>query len=216
MWTLHYQPIVSMKRLWQEYEESEAKRDEYFGSDSLGLALHVVNTVVAGAFRKLERLAKHIDIAEDAIFHGHERQMVEEVSLLMRDVMDFRKITRSQIDLFKSPADHALFTPETNAQWRRLNGQMQKTWDILEGLLESTKELEKTNSRLLQHKENELLRMLTYYSIFSIPALYIFQAVNPFSGNQPKAIMALYWGLLGVLVIVLAIIFTRFKRKRVL
>ena len=216
VWTVQEESIPVLGKLWQDFNENDVKRDEYFSEGAMGLALHIADTVQAGSFKKLSRLSKHIDIAEDAIFHGHERQMVEEVSLLMRDVMDFRKIIRSQVALFATLPEHKFVTDELAVEWRRLNGQMRKSWDILEGLFESTKELEKTNSRLLQHKENELLRMLTYYSIFSIPALYIFQAVNPFASGVSSTMLILYWGLLGLLVVTLAVIFLRFKRKRVL
>lgn len=215
LWVIHEDPIVPLQQLWEDYELNADKREEYFSMGALGLALQIITVMHNSAFRKLDRLTKHVDIAEDAVFQGNERKMVEEISILRRDVMDFRKIIRLQIDLFSTPPTHPLVTDELRSLWLRLNGQTRRLWDLLESLDESTTQLAETNDSLLQHKENQLLRFLTYYSIFSIPLLFL---IDPLGSRVGVEILptAIYGSGLFLLAVMLVVIFIRFRGKRVL
>ena len=216
LWTVHDIPIVVLEKLIQSYQETPDFMEEYFSDGSLSLALHIINHLYSTAFRKLERLSKHITIAEDAVFHGNERKMVEEISILIRDVIDFRKIIRPQTSLFKKPPSHKFVTTELNSQWRRLHGQTYKLWDFLESLLENTTQLNDTNVNLLQHKENELLRLLTYYSIIAIPISILATSFSPRGPDSLPLDKIIFWGMLGTLVLVLLLILFQFKKRRVL
>ncbi len=214
--TVHFEQIPVLEKIWTEYEEVPEKREEYFSEGALALGLYIVSQMYASAFHKLNRLAKHIDIAEDAVFHGNERKMVEESAILKRDVLDFRKIIRPQRSLFAAVPAELNLSENVTARWQRLHRQVQKLWEVLEGLYESVDELSETNGSLLQHKENELLRLLTYYSAVGLPGLVLLSAVNPANSNTTEAGLWVFWGLLAILVAVLLLIMWRFRGKRVL
>lgn len=214
VWTLHFEDLPPLEELYVELEKNQEQQEEYFGGSALGIAAYLLRRLMDDAFEKLERLAKHIDIAGDAVFHGNERKMVEEVALLTRDVTDFRRVIRPQRKLFDVPITHALSSDDVRYQWWRLHQHISKQWDILEGLDESVRQLGKTNYALLQHKENQLLRLLALYSTLGIPALLL---VNPlFSPGESFTGMLIFWvvflGLLGALLTIL----WRFHGKRIL
>ncbi|HLD26177.1 MAG TPA: CorA family divalent cation transporter [Candidatus Andersenbacteria bacterium] len=214
--SLHYDPIVALDRIRQSFVESSARQEEYFADGPLTLALHITHSLYDGAWRKLERLAKHIDIAEDAVFQGNERKMVEEISVLTRDVMDFRKIIRPQRHLLSHLPRHELVTPPIAALWRRVGAAPEKIWETLEGMLESVKELAKTNFTLLQYKENQLLRMLTIYSIVIIPIWIFVAPFDPFHGEGRRLDAVAFWSVLSLLVVLLLFILLHLRRRRVL
>jgi len=217
LWTINHEAVVSLDRLRKDYEDASEVREEYFSGGSMALALHIISEMHGGAFEKLERLTKHIDIAEDAIFQGNERKMVEEVSMLMRDVMDFRKVIRLQTSLFASAPEHAFMNDDTRIVWRRLHNQTLRLWDVLEGLYETVKELSQTNTSMLQHKENELLRLLTIYSVVMIPMLILVDPI--FAPREADAVLSDHVAFGAVLVVMLGtliFIFGRSKKKRLL
>jgi Mg2+ and Co2+ transporter CorA len=216
LWTVHFESIPVLESLLNEYEKVAEKREEYFSDGSLALGLHVISNMYASAFHKLERLAKHIDIAEDAVFHGNERKMVEESAVLQRDVLDFRKIVRPQTHLFKVVPRELELDVQTSTQWKRLHHQAQKLWEMLEGLYESASELTVTNTNLLQHKENELLRLLTYYSTLGLPLFVLLEVVKPSNVGATVTDKWIFWIVLTMLIISLGIILARLKKKRVL
>lgn len=211
--TIHYQPIVVLKKIIKEWKENTTRRDEYMSESPLVLALHLVSLLNASSFSKIDRLMKHIEIAEDAVFHGNERKMVEEIAILTRDVLDFRKITNPQVTLFDTtPREITNRTAQT--LWKRAAHQTRQLSEILASLYESMKDLRETNNSLLQHKENELLRLLSYYSIIAIPVWIFISAFNPRSGALFE--MMVFWSVLGFLALWLLFIFIHFKRKRIL
>ncbi len=202
--TLQARPIPVLEKL---VDGLERQPEQDLGVTLTGpndLLKYLLRQIHHGTLRKLDRLYKYIDIAEDAVFQGNERKMVEEISLLMRDVGDLRKIIRPQRRLFQG-------TP-----WQELTQDMGKVWDGLETLQESVLQLANTNSTLLQHKENELLRLLAIYSALVVP-LWIL--ITPFVPNRPVVTVVgavMYWGVLSLLGIALIFIFARFRGKRIL
>lgn len=216
VWTVHFDALPVLEKLRREFENDTEMQAEYFGSP-MGLGLYVMRRLFGTAFRKLEKLGRHIEIAEDAVFHGNERKMVTEIALLTRDVTDFRRIIRSQRRLFQESLEHRLVTPETRELWRRLSHLIEKLWDMLENLAESMKQLGKTNFALLQHKENELLRLLMLYSILAVPILMLVgPRFMPGTAQATGADEVMFWGVFIVLIAALGFIIWRVKQKRLL
>ncbi len=217
IYSLHYQPLVLLDKIRMEFTADQTKLNEYFTNDSLGSCLDLITLLYDSAFRKLDRLAKHIEIAEDAVFQGNERKMVEEISLLGRDVMDFRKVIRPQKTLFAVAPDHKLVSSEAAIKWNRVHCQLLKMWEILESMSESVRELSHTDFVLIQHKQNELLRILTIYSIIVIPILSLVGPIfNPGSPGSDATDTIVSWIVLGLLLLILAVILLHSRRKRLL
>lgn len=211
LFTMHEKPIVALERIRKDMKENPHKHENNLGGTPLSLALYIMSQLSHSSFRKLTRLAKHIDIAEDAVFFGNERKMVEEIAVLGRDVLDFRRIVRPHVRLFdEMPSD---IDENTAALWKRMGSQMRQMWELLESLNDSAKELRTTNDALLQHKENELLRMLSLYSILVIP-IWVF--VTPYDPRGSLTDAIIFWSVLGLLAILLLYIFIRAKRRKVL
>lgn len=202
--TLQARPIPVLEKLVDSLEHQPEQDLGVVITSPNDLLKYLLRQIHHGTLRKLDRLYKYIDIAEDAVFQGNERKMVEEISLLMRDVSDLRKIIRPQRRLFQG------------TKWQELTQDMGKLWDGLETLQESVSQLATTNATLLQHKENELLRLLAMYSALVIP-LWIL--ITPFVPTRPEASVldiTVYWGVLVLLGMVLTFIFARFRGKRIL
>lgn len=217
LFSLHYEPLVVLDKIRQDFESSPERQEEYFEDEGLALCLYIISLLNEAAFRKLERLAKHVDIAEDAIFQGYERKMVEEISVLTRDVMDFRKIIRPHTRLFAAVPRHIFITPAVATKWQRAHGQLLKIWEALESMFESVRELSNTNFTMLQHKENELLRLLTIYSIVVIPMLVLVDPFfNPRADDATMVDNVVFWVVVGLLLATLLFILFRAGRKRLL
>lgn len=202
--TLQTRPIPVLEKVVDDLERAMKQDLGVTVTSPAELLKYLLRHIHHGTMRKLDRLYKYIDIAEDAVFQGNERKMVEEISLLVRDVGDLRKIIRPQRHLFQGTT------------WQELDLDLKKVWDGLETLQESLTQLANTNTTLLQHKENELLRLLAMYSALVVP-LWIL--ITPFVPTRPDASgldFAVYWGVLVLLGMVLIFIFARFRGKRIL
>ncbi len=217
LFSLHYEPLVMLDKIRQELEISPAKQEAAFKEGPLSLCLVLLSGLNEASWHKTERLSKHIDIAEDAVFQGNERKMVEEISLLTRDLMDFRKVVRPHNRLLASPPRHSLATPAAQARWQRVHSQHQKLWENLESMFESVRELGNANSTMLQHKENELLRLLTIYSIVAIPMLVL---VDPFFAPRAADATVIdrvaFWLVIGALAAILLFVLGKARRRNLM
>lgn len=203
--TLQARPIPMLEKLVAGRERIPDQELEVRLDGPADLLKYLLQQIHHGTLRKLDRLHKYIDIAEDAVFQGNERKMVEEISLLMRDVGDLRKIIRPQRRLFQGTS------------WQELDRDLNKVWDGLETLQESLTQLTSTNSTLLQNKENELLRLLTLYSIAALPVAIVIQILEaPWHSMATVIDSVIFWVAISVLVTALAGVVWRAKRKRLL
>ncbi len=212
--TVHYQPIIVLQKAIQDFNDNPEKQADMHGDTAMNLALYITHQLYEASFTKLQRLNKHVEIAEDAVFNGNERKMVEEIAVLTRDVMDFRKIIRPQRHLFAKLPETTL-DEESQAQWQRLHNQIYKLWEFLSSIYESVEQLAKTNDTLLQHKENELLRLLSMYSLLSFPALLLVQIFNPKHADATPVDSIIFWLTFTVFISALVFIFTRYRSKRI-
>lgn len=215
--SIQLEPLPVLDRFRRSLEKNPEVEEDYYEDNALSFALHIIRRLYSSTFRKLERLGRHVDIAEDAVFQGNERKMVEEISFLTRDVLDFRKILRPQKLLFSREPVHPFVTPDVSAQWEHIHRRLQRLWEWLENLFESVQELGKTNQTLIEYKENELLRFLTLYSIFAIPLLFLVDPFfNPRAGDARPLDSIVFWIVFFTLTGILLIIVGRARSKRIL
>jgi magnesium transporter len=142
--------------------------------------------------------------------------MVEEIAILSRDILDFHRIALPQRSLFQSIHREYAFTISEQEALSHIHHQAEQMWHTLQALHLSMQELRNTNDSLLQHQENELLRMIFSYSILAIPFLAIINVFNPHRNGATYLDSILFWGIIAFLIILLVAIFARARRKRVL
>lgn len=192
------------------------EKHEQLGSSALAVSFSIIDRINIAMNKKVHALLRRIEIAEDAIFHGNERKMVEEIALLSRDVLDFHRIALPQKGLFQALHRHYAFTPQEQELISRAYHQSEQLWNILQVMHSSMQELRNTNDSLLQHQENELLRMIFSYSILTVPMLALITEFNPHRVGATLFDTIAYWTIVAFLIILLIAIFGRARRKRVL
>lgn len=213
--TITHTPVPSLDGLFADY----TKNPDAFAepkTSPLTLAFAIIDRLNTVTLKKIHNLLKRVEIAEDAIFHGNERKMVEEIAFLSRDVLDFHRVALPQKGLFQSIHRQYAFTIQEQEVLSRIHNQAEQMWYTLQALHSSMQELRNTNDSLLQHQENELLRSIFSYSILAIPLLAIVEAFNPHRAGATYIDIIIFWSIIAFLIILLIAIFARAKKKRVL
>lgn len=213
--TITHAPIPALDTIFTDYTDAPDIYNES-GTSPLSLAFTIIDRLNTGTLKKIHHLLKRVEIAEDAIFHGNERKMVEEIAVLSRDVLDFHRVALPQKGLFQSIHRQYAFTIQEQEVLSHVHNQAEQIWHTLQALHSSMQELRNTNDSLLQHQENELLRSIFSYSILAIPFLAIINVFNPHRVGATIIDSIFFWGIIAFLFIVLLFIFGRAKKKRVL
>jgi magnesium transporter len=112
--------------------------------------------------------------------------MVLEISLVKRDILNFRRAIKPQRAIIESiiQKESSLIPPELKIYFQDLIGTNIRIWNILENNKEIIESLEATNNSLLSNKLDVTMKVLTIFSAVTLP-ISAYSAVMAMSVNIP-------------------------------
>lgn len=179
----------------------------------------MVMTILDEAYLMLDHMDEDVDHIEEGIFNDQEREMVGEISIIRRNITDFRKIMQGQRSTLKYfeqfLCDNTTFVMTLkDTFYGNLISHTTEIWNILEGLKERIEALQETNESLISFRINDTIRVLTIISVTLLP-LGVIAGVfgmnaehTPFSGIDND-----FWFFLGVMGLSLLITLYYFRRN---
>jgi magnesium transporter len=162
---------------------------------------------------KLERI-------EEDIFEGRSEEVVRDISNAKQEIINFRKIIRPQRavlgDLERTKARY--LAEELEIYFDDINDASERIWDMLENYKEVVEALESTNESVLAHRFNDVLRILTVFSIVFLPATLIASiwGMNiglPGGGDPSTSSTAVFWVIIAAMVAFGAGMLGYFRRR---
>ncbi|HRZ95835.1 MAG TPA: magnesium transporter CorA family protein [Candidatus Moranbacteria bacterium] len=214
--TAHDTDIYQLTEFFKELKASPKKREQYM-SQSPGKLLHfIMEMLLESCFPKLDHISKKLDYIEDEIFAGNEKEMVFEISVAKRDILNFRRTMKPQKTVFESlvTKNYVLIENNLKPYYQDLIGTNIRIWNNLESLKETIESLEATNNSLLSNKLDMTMKILTIFSAVLLPLtvysnILAMSAQIPF-GNNPHG----FWIHMGIMLILGLITITVFKLKK--
>jgi magnesium transporter len=214
--TAHDTDIYQLTEFFKELRGNRKKR-EIFMSQSPGKLLHyIMEMLLESCFPKLDHISKKLDNVEDEIFAGHEKEMVFEISLAKRDILNFRRTMKPQRTVFESLAqkDYVLIERDLKQYYQDLVGTNIRIWNNLESAKETVESLEATNNSLLSNKLNMTMKVLTIFSAIMLP-LTVYSSIMAMSVDVPLHHSPFaFWIHTGTMLMIAAITFIIFKLKK--
>ena len=176
----------------------------------------IIEMLLETCFPKLDHISGKLDYIEDQIFAGHEKDMVFEISLVKRDILNFRRTMKPQRSVFESLAqkDFKLIESGLKPYYQDLIGTNIRIWNNLESYKETIESLEETNNSLLSNKLDMTMKILTIFSAVMLPMtvysnILAMSADIPF-GKDPNA----FWIHLVIMLILSMVTISIFKIKK--
>ncbi|TSC97643.1 MAG: magnesium transporter [Parcubacteria group bacterium Greene1014_47] len=166
---------------------------------------------------KIQRIGKKLETIEESIFQGREKEMLREISFVKADVINFWKIARPQKGVVTSLRDTASesFGKEIAPYFSHLRNHWARATSNLIAYKETVEALEDTNNSLLSYKTNEIVRILTVFSVILLPLTLISQLFGmsttslPFAGKTYD-----FWIVIGMLLAAFLVTVGYFKSKK--
>ena len=181
-------------------------------ANSYELLLHVIDILMNSCFPKLDHIADNLNTIEEEIFAGKEQRMVREISVVKRDILNFRRTIKPQRSILESLRTKKMF--ENNLDLKtRLNdtiGTNIRVWNVLENHKETIDSLEATNDSLFSYQLNEIMKTLTAISAVLFSATLAVSLLQ--ASNIP--LMKEFWVLTSIIGILILSAFLFIKRKR--
>ncbi len=169
--TGHKDEIFQLDQFFDSLKKSEGKRRTYMIHSTAHLLYHVFKILTESCFPRLDHITRHIDEIQEGIFGGHERKMVREISVVKRDILNFRRTLMPQRSILESiiAQPNGVVPKDIKIYYQDLIGTNIRLWNDLESAKETIISLEKTNNALLSEKINQRMRIITVFSVLWIP-----------------------------------------------
>jgi magnesium transporter len=214
--TLPAVELLPVTRLFRRCEADEALRDQLFGKGSGYLFYHVLDDLFDYCFPILDKIAHKLDSIEDDIDDERFDEVVRDISRVKQEIISYRKIIKPQRPTLRLLERYVeSFLPEElETYFDDLVDASERIWDLLDNYKEVVEALEDTNESAINHRQNDILRVLTVVSVILLPMTLvtgIFGMNVRFPGFETAAA---WWGIIaGMLALAVCLAaFFRYKR----
>jgi magnesium transporter len=208
--------LLPVTRLFNRVQEDEQFRNQLFEKGSGRLLYEVLDDLFDYCFPILDKIAYKLDSIEDDIDDRRSEEIVTDISKVKQEIISYRKIIKPQRPALRLLERHIeRFLPENlELYFDDLVDASERIWDLLDNDKEVVEALEDTNESVISHRQNDILRILTIFSVILLPLTLIsgiFGMNVLFPGEHTHAA---FWAIVGLMVVTIAGMIGFFKYKR--
>ena len=214
--TVTYVRMPELEELYQKLAGNKADCMQALSHGPTALMLNILEELYNVCLHKLEAISEKLDLAQKAVFGGDEEKMVREISVLKRDILNFRRTMRPERSVLESltTTTHELINTDNQIRATHLYGLINRIWLLLESEKESIEALEETNNSLLENKLDQTMKVFTVFSAVILPvtayaSLMAISTGIPF-GNVPYG----FWIHVGIVICIGIMTYLTFRFKR--
>jgi magnesium transporter len=214
--TLPTVELLPVTRLFQRCSDDLELRQSLFGNGSGYLLYHVLDDLYDYCFPILDKIGHKLDRIEDDIDEGRFEEIVRDISRAKQEIISYRKIVKPQRPTLRVLERHVeRFLPEElELYFDDLVDASERMWDLLDNYKEVVEALEATNESAISHRQNDVLRVLTLFSVLLLPLTLIASVFGMNVAFPGEGTAAAFWIVVAAMVGVLGglLAFFRFKR----
>lgn len=215
--TVHYKTITTLYEIGKMFEVGTMMSGGKMVKDSGLLTFYIIRQMYDYAMRQMDHIQAKIDVIEENIFKGREQEMVERISLIHRDILDFQRSLHAHSSTlnYLEIVGEKIFGPEFARHTKKMTGEYSKVKSLLENCQETIESLQSTNDSVLTDKTNNVMKMLTLMAFITFP-LMLFSSI--FSMNTISTpILGMkgdFWIILMIMLTSMSTMIIMFKRKK--
>ena len=126
-------------------------------------------------FPILDKIGYKLDRIEDEMFEGRSEEIVRDLSNIKQEIISYRKIIKPERSTLRLLERHVeRFLPEELEHYfDDIVDAAERIWDLLDNYKEVVEALEDTNESVISHRQNNVLRLLTVFSVTMLPLTLI-------------------------------------------
>ncbi len=173
--TLPAVELLPVTRLFQRCYDDAELRENLFGKGSGYLLYHVLDDLFDYCFPILDKIGHKLDTIEDEMFEGRSEEVVRDISNVKQEIISYRKIIKPERATLRVLERHTRrFLPEElDIYFDDIVDAAERIWDLLDNYKEVVEGLESTNESVISHRQNDILRILTVFSVVLLPLTLI-------------------------------------------
>ena len=214
--TLPNEEIVPLPALFARAQSREDVREQLMSKGSGYLLYQILDRCLDASFPMLGQLGRKLRLLEDDIFEGERSsEIVRDISNAKQEIINFRAIIRPQRAVFRSleRAKQRYLTEELDIYFDDLTDASERIWDVLENFMEIVQGLESTNESVISHRLNDVLRVLTAFSVVVLPLTLVASIFGMNVHFPGEASGVAFWVILAAMAILLIGMVAFFRRR---
>jgi magnesium transporter len=203
--TLHHGELRPLLRLFEECQKDERARAKHMRKGAGQLLYGLLDRAVDYVMSILGKVGARIANVEEIIFTEDMRHIVEELSLIRRDVIALRRIIKPQIAVISNleRKDRPFIREGMDVYFGDILDGFSRAWDELEDHREIIESLSATSDSITSYRINETMRALTLISVLLLP-LSLLAGIYGMNVSLPLQSHPLAFG--GILVLMLLMV----------
>jgi len=208
--------LLPVTRLFHRCHEDLELREQLFGKGSGYLLYHVLDDLFDYCFPILDKIGHKLDSLEDDIFEGRSDEVVRDISNVKQEIISYRKIIKPERPTLRLLERYVeRFLPqELELYFDDIVDASERIWDILDNYKEVVEALEDTNESAINHRQNDILRVLTVVSVILLPMTLITGIFGMNVHFPGFATAAAWWAIVASLVTLAVGLAAFFRYKR--
>src|SRR3712207_3063804 len=154
----------------------------------------------------LRKMGNKLERIEEDIFEGRSEEVVRDISNSKQEIINFRKIIRPQRAVLRDleRTKQRYLAEDLEVYFDDIVDASERIWDMLENYKEVVEALEGTNESVLSHRVNEVLRVLTAFSVVILP-LTLFASIWGMNVDFPfEPDTGAFWAVISAMAAMLA------------
>jgi magnesium transporter len=174
--TLPNEDLKPIEYLFERCKSHEDTREQRMSQGPGYLLYTIVDDAFTSFFPMLRKIGLKLDsIEEDIFLEGRSREVVRDISNVKQEIINFRKIIRPQRAVLRDleRVKMRFIADDLEIYFDDIVDASERMWDMLENYKEVVEALEATNESVISHNVNDVLRVLTIFSVFFLPLTLI-------------------------------------------
>src|SRR5438552_2735299 len=214
--TLPNVELLPVTRLFSRCYEDAELREDLFSKGSGRLLYEVLDDLFDYCFPILDKIGHKLDSIEDDMFEGRSEEVVRDISNVKQEIISYRKIIKPERSTLRLLERHTeRFLPEAlELYFDDIVDAAERIWDLLDNFKEVVEALEATNESVISHKQNDVLRILTVFSVILLP-LTLITGVFGMNVHFPGFDTSTgFWAIVGIMAATIVGLGAFFRYKR--
>jgi len=214
--TLPTVPLRPVTGLFDRCHDDDEFREQLFAKGSGRLLYEVLDDLFDYCFPILDKIGHKLDSLEDDVFEGRSEEVVRDLSNAKQEIISYRKIIKPERSTLRLLERHVeRFLPEElELYFDDIVDASERIWDMLDNYKEVVEALEDTNESVISHRQNDVLRILTVFSVIILP-LTLITGVFGMNVRFPGFDTAwAFWTIFALMAVALGGMLTFFRLKK--
>src|SRR5437899_7291179 len=200
--TLPNVELLPVTRLFRRCYEDEELRQQLFSKGSGRLLYEVLDDLFDYCFPILDKIGHKLDTIEDEMFEGRSEEVVRDISNVKQEIISYRKIIKPERATLRvlERQTRRYLPEELEVYFDDIVDAAERIWDLLDNYKEVVEGLESTNESVISHRQNNVLRILTVFSVVLLP-LTLISGIFGMNVDFPGFGTAeAFWVIVGVMI----------------